>query len=155
MELQVGCKGVRLNRSHVKNGFGGGTIFERRMELPVTREQLLAYAADYPMIERKAAIDKTVADIFKEIRRHIITCNPNAKAPSPVVFGGCVSYVDITKLSPTSFAWRPSGRLAYHWGNGHGSNFTIDEVVAALNEAFVGCKIIVDPLKTYILIDWS
>lgn len=65
---------------------------------------------------------------------------------------------DFTKKMPSNtkekrYIWRGIGSIASQ--NGRNGKPLYPEFILRLEETFVGCDIIVDPLKTYIIIDWN
>jgi hypothetical protein len=101
------------------------------MEFPIRREQLQMYAYEYyPKGQRKKCIDNILSDISKKLEAHLLTSRERR------------------------FRYNV-GSVYYNVGNGKIEQLTINELMDILKDKFIDCAIISDPLKTYILIDWS
>lgn len=56
------------------------------------------------------------------------------------------------------FVWRHLGNIPHHFTQSSRINTKTDylqEFIEKLKEIFIDCDIIIDPLKTYLIIDWS
>jgi hypothetical protein len=107
------------------------------MKFPITRERLQQYRSnEFLSNETEERINKVIDDICKSIERTIINTNER-------------KYVyDIdsnikANLRPTMGVVLPQQKSI------------LNEVLERLKEKFLDCKILVDPLEKYILIDWS
>ena len=116
------------------------------MKFPITRESLQAFNQTTEEAEQK-----------EEFIQRILECDITAICNELV--RGMHEY-----SSQKRIIWRTfqniSQRGMYHTGNGnYSSNINIDEylprLVEKLKETFIGCDIVSDPLKTYIVIGWS
>jgi hypothetical protein len=105
------------------------------MNFPITRETLQSY--DYAKLQediRNEEMQKRFANILDDIR------------------------VEFKKTLPQNirikrFVW---SKLNIVRGISNvGSNDYIPQLIDKLKEIFIGCDIIVDPLQTYLIIDWS
>jgi hypothetical protein len=115
------------------------------MKFPITRESLQAfdYAKDQEErfneeIEKK--FSKEVENICKEFKR---TMHSNSKEKR--------------------FVWRLNDIRSLHMDVSFSAGSTcmttnidvyLPRFVEKLKETFIGCDIIIDPLKTYVIIDW-
>ena len=100
------------------------------MEFPITRERLQNYKANEAQaVETKQRVSKEIKQICKDVEIVLLTSNER-------------KYV--YRIPPTNSPIRyinPKG--------------IVKEIIEALENTFIDCKIILDPLETYILIDWS
>jgi hypothetical protein len=108
------------------------------MKFPITRESLQAY--DYVKEQEELNKEETQKR-FTLILEQL--CNE---------FKQSIRTNSIEK----KFVWRQIGLLR---GISMSTRISIDEVLTQfidkLKEIFIGCDIIIDPLKTYLIIDWS
>ena len=51
------------------------------------------------------------------------------------------------------FVWKQLNRVGYLMSTTNAES--LSQFIDKLKEVFIGCDIIVDPLKTYLIIDWS
>ena len=117
------------------------------MKFPITRESLQAF--DYAK-EQEELFEEQVDKLHNQTLHNIcnqfkVSMNSNSKEKR--------------------FIWRDMNQLitmhrSIPMGRGHMSMTSkIDEYlprfVEKLKETFIGCDIIIDPLKTYLIIDWS
>jgi hypothetical protein len=112
------------------------------MEFPITRERLRNYMNGEAQ-EREIAkrVNETVGIICKEIEQTVIFKNEKK----------CVFELRGKRAYGLIFSPLQLGNN----GIGLPSDGLLPQVIDALKEKCIGCDIVVDPLKTYILIDWS
>ena len=109
------------------------------MKFPITREILQAYDHAKEQEEvREEEIQKTLVGI---VNRICTECKTNMLLYS----------------KEKRFIWREINTVRnLHFQR---YKFTMDEYfprfIEKLQESFIGCDIIIDPLKTYLIIDWS
>jgi len=108
------------------------------MKFPITRESLQAY--DY-VKEQEEIIKEETQKRFTMILDQL--CNE---------FKQTIRTNSIEK----KFVWRQFGLIR---GISMSARISIDEIltqfIEKLKEIFIGCDIIIDPLKTYLIVDWS
>jgi hypothetical protein len=109
------------------------------MKFPVTRESLQAF--DYAK-EREELIEEEMQKDFKAMIDRL-----------------CAEFERsmLSNLQHKSFVWRELGKIRqYRIGGSHSEMDTyLPRFIEKLKEVFIGCDIIMDPLKTYLIIDWS
>ncbi len=109
------------------------------MKFPITRESLQEFDLDKEKEElREEEIQKGITRILEHICTQIKqTMHSNSKEKK--------------------FVWRQINSIRQF--NIPGFNSKMDEYlprfIEKLKETFIGCDIIIDPLKTYLIIDWS
>ena len=107
------------------------------MNFPITRERLQNYLQDEVfLVERKERLERVIQKICKNVELTLLkTTNKfyvfNITAD---IFGSMRYQIENKMPQPTSI---------------------LDEVMDRLKELFIDCKIQVDTLNGYILIDWS
>ena len=109
------------------------------MKFPITRESLQAF--DYA--KEQEELRKEECQIrFTEIFRSL--CN-QFKQSMP------------SNSKEKKFVWRQLSAIRQFHIPGFSSKLDeyLPQFIDKLKETFVGCDIIIDPLKTYIIIDWS
>lgn len=106
------------------------------MELPITREQLQNYRNYYADFARKKQLETIANQVYKGIQQIAIQ---NRETRFSYTVGHNLQYCSHTNGSSSA---------SYRY-------LTVEEVMEFLKEKFIGCNIITDPLKSYILIDWS
>jgi hypothetical protein len=109
------------------------------MKFPITREDLQAFDYARELEEqRKDEVQKQLAQILEQL---------------------CKEFKQgmLTNSKEKRFIWRQLYLVVQ--ANGSGRMQSIDDYLTQfidkLKEVFVDCDIIVDPLKTYLIIDWS
>lgn len=107
------------------------------MQFPITRERLQNYAKDEAM---NVAVALKVDEITKRICHGVEVIATNNREKS---YTHPIRDVSVT-VSTRGI-----------WGRADVSRPILNEVLEKLHELFPDCTIQVDPLKTYILIDWS
>jgi hypothetical protein len=109
------------------------------MEFPITRERLQLYRVNEAvLVETRQRVLKEIQQICKDVEKTVLTTNETKyiyRIPSHVKHG-------ITR--PNN-----SGVIVVH-GVG-----ILKELVTAIQNTFPDSTVVVDPLETYILIDWS
>ena len=109
------------------------------MEFPITRERLKNYRANEAVsVETKQRVLKEVQEICRDVERTVLTTDDSKYVYriSHEVKGGY--------LRPGN---SPISRVQ--------SVGILNEVLAAIKNTFPDSMVVVDPLETYILIDWS
>lgn len=106
------------------------------MKFPITRECLQAYDFAKEQAERKEEeVQKRFAQILEQL------CN-EFKQSMPA------------NIREKKFVWR---RLDYikQMSSGSTPDEYLPRFIEKLKETFIGCDIIIDPLKTYLIIEWT
>jgi hypothetical protein len=138
------------------------------MKFPIRRETLQTFD---PVQEKKTRediyiqnhINSLVREICAEIQSRMEWTMPTGAALHASI--GCGN-IEINRnqhnkiMSEKRFIWN---ELKYiRPGSKYGINVSevsetvlIPLLVAKLKETFIGCDIIIDPLKTYLIVDWS
>ena len=111
------------------------------MKFPITRESLQAFD---PVKEREELLEE---DIEKHLRQMLdIICKEFKQSIS-------------SNSKEKKYVWRNLHYLSNIQINGRITISQKDQYlprfIEKLKENFIGCDIIVDPLKTYLIIDWS
>jgi hypothetical protein len=116
---------------------GGPVILGPTMKFPITRESLQAYDLAKIQEERKEEeVQKRFALILESLCKEFDTSiNSNIREKKFVWRNIHL----IKQISPGDMEKAPY----------------LPRFVEKLKETFVGCDIIIDPLKTYLIIDWS
>jgi len=110
-----------------------------RMEFPITRERLLTYRThEAVLVETKQRVLKEVQQICKDVERTVLTTND------------------------TKYIYRIPGHVKYPNLRPQNSQVSlvnpvamVKELLVAIQHTFPDSTVVVDPLETYILIDWS
>lgn len=104
------------------------------MEFPITKERLQNFRQnELPAIMKKSYIDACVKGICDEVYNNIITTDEKKF---------------IVQLSLLS-------RRYYKSPYQPNIKDCLPDILTTLQERFIDSKVVVDPLNTYILIDWS
>ena len=111
------------------------------MEFPISRERLQNYMpkeADYAQI--KGMIYKTMAQICKDVEKTVLTTNARK-----YVYKGAYTFKSFQTQN------------IFHAGTGNSGRVynCLNELLEAIKTTFPDCTITIDPLETYIIIDWS
>jgi len=120
---------------------GGAVILGPTMKFPITRERLQAFDSKEDEDERKEEeIQKRLALILEGL------CKEFERSMS-------------SNIREKKFIWRQIHQIKQmspysSFGDMEKAPY-LPRFVEKLKETFVGCDIIIDPLKTYIIIDWS
>ena len=108
------------------------------MEYPITRERLQKYRANEAVsVETKQRVLKEVQDICKQVEKTVLTTNERKyiyRISSLVRYGQLRQTTDVRLGNPDDI---------------------LKELLVAIQDRFPDSTVIVDPLQTYILIDWS
>jgi len=108
------------------------------MEFPISRKRLQNYRVNEAVsVETKQRVLKEIQQICKDVERTVISTNDTKyvyRITHDVKGGFLRMTTDV--------------RLANAGG-------IIKELLVAIKQAFPDCNIILDPLETYIVIDWS
>ena len=133
------------------------------MKLPITRESLRAFD---PVKERNDKDEIAIQNHINQLVQGIADTIENRMSWTMPKPGGQVmvrpSLSDQEKahkqiINDRRFVWdgvrniRNTGRSILEAN----SSVLVQLLVEKLKENFIGCDIIVDPLKTYLIIDWS
>ena len=109
------------------------------MEFPITRERLQNYRANEAvLVETKQRVLKEIQQICKDVEKTVLTTNDRKyvyRIPRHVKHG-------VTRP-------RYDGVIMVHGAS------ILNELVVAIQNTFPDSTVVVDPLETYILIDWS
>ena len=109
------------------------------MEFPITRERLQKYRVNEAvLVETKQRVLKEIQVICKDVERTVLSTYEN-------------KYIYRIPYFVKNGELRPSNGL----NNGINAAGFLKELVVAINNTFPDCNVMVDPLETYILIDWS
>jgi len=106
------------------------------MKFPITRESLQAF--DYA----KAQADIIEEEIQKRLTQILDQLCREFKQSMP------------SNLREKKFVWRQLDNIRMISGHNNPDKY-LHQFIEKLKETFVGCDIIIDPLKTYLIIDWS
>jgi len=109
------------------------------MKFPITRETLQAfdYAQEQKQLQEeqtKKIITQILDTLCKEFERNMLSNSKEKK-----------------------FVWRNIQMINNAFNRNVYKTYDeyVDQFLEKLKEIFIGCDIIIDPLKTYIIIDWS
>ena len=131
------------------------------MKFPITRETLQAFCPEKDMEERREIaiennLNSLISTICNNLKTSIVNLDNSYKGMD---YNYKKNYEEIQKKILTE------KRFIYEFAHiitDHGKVYIntidsalIDRLVYKLSEKFIGCDIIIDPLKTYIIIDWS
>ena len=109
------------------------------MKFPITREslQVFDYAKEKEEL-REEELQKCLAQILEQLCKEFKQCM-------------------VSNMKEKKFVWRQLHRVRQFHIQESGSEMDkyLPIFIDKLKEIFVGCDIIVDPLKTYLIIDWS
>ena len=109
------------------------------MEFPISRERLLNYRVnEAALVETKQRVLKEIQQICKDVEKTVLTTNDH------------------------KYIYRIPGHVRYpnlrpmHDQVSRVNGLTImKELVVAIQNTFPDSTVVVDPMETYILIDWS
>ena len=104
------------------------------MKFPITRESLQAF--DYAKEQeelRKEEVQKHLAQILEQLCAEFKQSMPS-------------------NSKEKKFVWRQLNKVRF---NVPKTDEYLPQFIETLKYTFVGCDIIIDPLKTYLIIDWS
>jgi hypothetical protein len=109
------------------------------MKFPITRESLQAF--DYAKEKeelREEEIQKTLAQILEQLCKEFKQSMPSNSREKKFVWRGVNNI-----------------RMMNHQDRNSLNKDYIPIFIDKVKEVFIGCDIIIDPLKTYLIIDWS
>ena len=131
------------------------------MKFPITRERIKAYGLAVEQLDWAQFANNMEVDLRKEEIEKCFTVALNEL---------CDDFTKNIRSNPkdTRFVWRKLQTPRYfspyvrHLSRGQNmieefvlsSDEHLPRFVKSLEELFIGCNIIVDPLKTYLIIDW-
>jgi len=109
------------------------------MKFPITRESLQAF--DYAKEQeelKKDEIQKSLTQILDQLCKEFKQNMPS-------------------NSKEKKFVWRNINMIRQFQTTGIPNKMDeyLPEFIDKLKEVFIGCDIIIDPLKTYLIIDWS
>jgi hypothetical protein len=108
------------------------------MEFPITRERLQKYRANEAvLVETKQRVSKEIQEISKGVERTVLTTNERKyiyRISSLVRYGRLRETTDVRLGNPDDI---------------------LKELLVAIKNTFPDSMVVVDPLESYILIDWS
>jgi len=110
------------------------------MKFPITREKLQAFEYTTELLElRQEELQKRIEIVLENLCKTFkMNIQSNSKEKK---FVWQLNYFNMISI--------PNSKFSY----------TLDEYlpqfIDKLKETFIGCDIIIDPLKTYLIIDWS
>lgn len=109
------------------------------MKFPITRECLQAF--DYAKEQdelKEEEIQKRLTQILEQLCKDFKQSMPS-------------------NSKEKKFVWRQLQNIRQFHTQGFNSKLDeyVPQFIEKLKEAFIGCDIIIDPLKTYLIIDWS
>jgi len=116
-------------------------MLSHSMKFPITRESLQAFD---PVKEQEELMEEAVQKALAENLMYL--CN------------------EFKRIMPSNtrekrFVWRNIHNIRNinlpGFASQHNTDVYLPRFVEKLKETFVGCDIIIDPLKTYLVIDWS
>ena len=109
------------------------------MKFPITRESLQAF--DYAKEQeelKEEEIQKTLVQILDQLCKEFKQSMPSNSREKKFVWRGVNNI-----------------RMINHQDRNSLKNDYIPIFIDKVKEVFIGCDIIIDPLKTYLIIDWS
>lgn len=107
------------------------------MEFPITREQLQNYSSYYESVAKKRHLEFIASDVYMGLQQAAMQ-KGNMRFSYSTQQHKLQYYSTINSNSLADYRY-----------------LSVEEVMEFLREKFIGCDIITDPLKSYILIDWS
>jgi len=111
------------------------------MEFPITRERLQNYKAneaDYAQVKQN--LSKEMKEICRDVEKTVLTTNARKYVYKNV---GIVKYMRI------------QSKMSIGGGEPYRLYNCLNELLEAIKTTFPDCTITIDPLETYIIIDWS
>jgi hypothetical protein len=124
------------------------------MKFPITRESLQAfdYAKEQEEVKEEE-IQKQLTLILERLCKEFQQAMPsNIKEKKFVWNGLCnITRFNTNLIEPMNTPLEAKSPLAYNSSKKDYVPIFIDK----LKEVFIGCDIIIDPLRTYLIIDWS
>ena len=133
------------------------------MKFPITRETLQAFSIEEEQAERREIainnhINALVGDICAKLDASIMPIDPTRR---DITWDHRMQHTQKKILAEKRFIWDQlqNIRVSNILGNQTVINaeipVLIERLIQKLKETFIGCDIITDPLKTYLIIDWS
>jgi hypothetical protein len=119
------------------------------MKFPITRETLQAFDHVKDQEEmREEEIQKRFAQILDSICKEFKQSMPQNSKEKKFVWR---ELHNIRNLN----LWNPAIATTHCQAKYSKTDEHLSQFVDKLKEIFIGCDIIIDPLKTYLIIDWS
>ena len=121
------------------------------MKFPITRESLQAF--DYAKEQeemRNEEIQKLFVHVLEQFCREFKQGMPQNSKERKFVWRNIHMIRNIHVPNPL---FNPTGMAGQ--GRYSKTDDYLPQFVDKLKEIFIGCDIIIDPLKTYLIIDWS
>ena len=124
------------------------------MKFPITRESLQAF--DYAKEQeelKEEEIQKQLTLILERLCKEFQQAMPSNIKEKRFVWNGLhnITRFNATLIETMNTPLEMKSPLAYNSSKKDYIPIFIDK----LKEVFIGCDIIIDPLKTYLIIDWS
>jgi hypothetical protein len=124
------------------------------MKFPITRESLQAF--DYAKEQeelKEEEIQKQLTQILEQLCKQFKQAMPSNIKEKRFVWNGLrnITRFNNPLIAPINTPLEANSPLAY---NSSKKDY-IPIFIEKLKEVFIGCDIIIDPLKTYLIIDWS
>ena len=120
------------------------------MKFPITRESLQAF--DYAKEQeelKEEEIQKRLALILDGLCKEFNQAMPSNSKEKKFVWRG------LNNITMMHHQDRNSLIMMHHQDRNSAKKDYIPIFIDKLKEVFIGCDIIIDPLKTYLIIDWS
>jgi len=109
------------------------------MEFPISRKSLQTYRAnDAQAVETKQAVLKEIQKICKDVEKKVLTTNDRRYI---YYIPQVIKHDDLMPMHSPVIIAKPDGFLK--------------GLLDSIKNTFPDCTITMDPLETYILIDWS
>ena len=123
------------------------------MKFPITRESLKAW--DYNKDTEDLRIEAIHKEINNQLKLTLDRIFPDFQREMHA--NSCRTKKFVCQLSQSIMPIQQLGRRSCNGITDIDKyiNEFIDKLIDKLKENFIGCDIIIDPLKTYIIIDWS
>jgi hypothetical protein len=124
------------------------------MKFPITRESLQAfdYAKEQEEVKEEE-VQKQLTLILDKLCKEFKQAMPSNSKEKRFVWQGIrhITMFNTPLITPMNTPLETKSPLAYNSSKKDYIPIFIDKV----KEVFIGCDIIIDPLKTYLIIDWS
>ena len=124
------------------------------MKFPISRESLQAfdYAKEQEEVKEEE-IQKQLTLILERLCKEFQQAMPSNSKEKRFVWKGLrnITMFNTPLIEPMNTPLEAKSPLAYNSSKKDYIPIFIDKV----KEVFIGCDIIIDPLKTYLIIDWS
>ena len=124
------------------------------MKFPITRESLEAW--DFNKDKEDLRIEAIHKEITKQLKLILDSIYLDFQRQMPAK--SCHTKKFVIQISQSIMPIQQLGRFKPFNGITDIDTYInefIDKLIDKLKENFIGCDIIIDPLKTYIIIDWS